>query len=119
MSLLKTAQKTRALKNLQRSALAQRDHRTAWNIGYEINRQSDKIAQEYLGHSQIPDSPAGELVREIAFEATLADPKRTHTKLISRLRQAMVAKDNSRTVSRLRRAKRRLPDLDAAAWLLK
>lgn len=111
MSLLKTAQRTRTLRNLQRQSIQQGDHRTAWNIGSEVDFNATRVACTYLGHSEIPDTPAGELVREIAFEATLADPERNHTKLISLLRQAMCSNDQ-KTVTKLRRAKRHLPDLD-------
>ena len=117
-TLLKTAQRVRALRNVQQGMVVSGDHRSAWRIGPDVFRHMDKVARLYLGSTDPVGTPAGRLVREIACEAALADPARGHVELRRLLRRANRV-GGREWVLRLRRARRRLPDLDRVARRLR
>lgn len=113
--LLKTAVTIRSLKNLQHHLAVSGDHSTARGLGEEVDPQLNRVACKYLRVDQLPNTIAGTLVREIAFDAVFADPRRRERSLIRLLRKAAAEGDK---VKALRKAKTQLPDLRAVAQML-
>lgn len=114
--LLKTAVTVRSLKNLQHHLAVTDDHQAALTIGEEADLYVDDVACEYLDVDELPNTAAGTLVREIAFEAVFADPKCRERELINLLREA--AEEGRSAVLALREAKIQLPNLRAVTRVL-
>lgn len=118
MSILKTAQTVRSLRNTQRAMATSGDHRSAWQVGPDVREAMYTLANQYIGRSvTLRDNPVTQLVVEIACEAALAAPDIPHTHELKVLlrkanRMSRHQEHAQQWYRRLRAAKRQLPDID-------
>ncbi len=127
MSILKTAQDVRALRNNQRAAAISGDHRSAWELGPDVQHHMTDLARQYVYNSPsmvMPDHPVGRLVVEIACAAALAAPDLDfNSDMLIALRTAnrlgRFKKHEAFWVKALREAQQHLPNIELVSRRLK
>jgi hypothetical protein len=100
------------LKKLQRKLAVAGDLRNARDLGQKIDKHGIRIASEFLGVKELPDSLNGTLVREIAVESAslVQDGSAVKAKLRSVLRRAAWSTDADIT-RKLEKAKSLVPNI--------
>jgi len=120
MSILKTAQDVRALRNAQRAMAIEGDHVGAWKLSPKVREHMWDLADNYVG-ATVKDNPIGRLIMELACEAALAAPDLPHDsdlKVALRTANRMAEHAPSKWYTVLRRARRQMPNIEQVTAIL-